>query len=93
MSCSESNSPEDEDEDEDSDRILGLWLVETLAPSENPNPAQTAQSTEENQEGNVKTTNRTGSIVPEKGEPHGVIFGYTCFMQYNVIPIPYTIFL
>lgn len=72
MSCSESSSPEDEDEDEDSDRILGLWFEETLAPPENSTNGQQNQNNEDNQDANGKTSGRAGSIVPEKGEPHGV---------------------
>lgn len=72
MSCSEPSSPDGEDEDEESDRILGLWFEETLAPQDNINNAQTTQPSEESQNNGTKSPTRVGSIVPEKGEPHGV---------------------
>jgi len=56
-----------DDEDEDSDRILGQWFEETLAPAE-PAFAQPANGTQ----GDNANTPRLGSLVPEKGEPHGV---------------------
>lgn len=72
MSCSEPSSPDGDDEDDESDRILGLWFEETLAPSENVANTQASQQNEENQENAAKTSTRIGSMVPEKGEPHGV---------------------
>lgn len=73
MSCSEPSSPEGEDEDEESDRILGLWFEETLAPPESlTNNTQGNQPNEENPDNSSKIATRVGSIVPEKGEPHGV---------------------
>lgn len=73
--------------DDDSEPILGLWFEETLAPPETPPGSHVAQATADSQEGTGKhNTDRTGSIVPEKGEPHGVniIFGfdYTCHSSY-----------
>jgi len=59
--------------DDDSEPILGLWFEETLAPPETPPGSNAAQSAADSQEGAGKhSTDRAGSIVPEKGEPHGV---------------------
>lgn len=59
--------------DDDSEPILGLWFEETLAPPETPAGSNVAQSAADSQEGAGKNnTDRAGSIVPEKGEPHGV---------------------
>jgi E3 ubiquitin-protein ligase UBR4 len=58
--------------DDDSEPILGLWFEETLAPPETPPGSHVAQSAADSQEGAGKNTDRAGSIVPEKGEPHGV---------------------
>jgi E3 ubiquitin-protein ligase UBR4 len=59
--------------DDDSEPILGLWFEETLAPPEMPAGSNVAQSTADSLEGAGKNnTDRAGSIVPEKGEPHGV---------------------
>ncbi|KAK6636982.1 hypothetical protein RUM43_010649 [Polyplax serrata] len=83
MSCSEPSSPEGEDEDEESDRILGLWFEETLAPPESlTNNTQGNQPNEENPDNSSKIATRVGSIVPEKGEPHGFISLATQIFQF-----------
>ncbi|XP_066993474.2 E3 ubiquitin-protein ligase UBR4 [Anabrus simplex] len=70
FSCSDESSADDDD---DSEPILGLWFEETLAP-ETPPGNQTSPSAADTQEGSGKqTSERNGSIVPEKGEPHGYI--------------------
>ncbi|PSN46385.1 Protein purity of essence [Blattella germanica] len=71
FSCSDESSADDDD---DSEPILGLWFEETLAPPETPPGSHVAQSAADSQEGAGKhSSDRTGSIVPEKGEPHGYI--------------------
>ncbi|XP_069695727.1 E3 ubiquitin-protein ligase UBR4 isoform X2 [Periplaneta americana] len=71
FSCSDESSADDDD---DSEPILGLWFEETLAPPETPPGNHVSQSAADSQEGTGKhNTDRTGSIVPEKGEPHGYI--------------------
>ncbi|CAG2058266.1 unnamed protein product, partial [Timema podura] len=70
MSCSDESSGDDDD---DSEPILGLWFEETLAPPDNPPGNQGTQNNGESADGNKHSSDRTGSIVPEKGEPHGGI--------------------
>ncbi|KAK7862494.1 hypothetical protein R5R35_005919 [Gryllus longicercus] len=70
FSCSDESSGDDDD---DSEPILGLWFEETLAP-ETPPGGQVSPATGEGTDGAGKqTSERNGSIVPEKGEPHGYI--------------------
>uniref|UniRef100_T1IY63 UBR-type domain-containing protein n=1 Tax=Strigamia maritima TaxID=126957 RepID=T1IY63_STRMM len=67
-----------EDDFNDSEPILGQWFEETLAPHDSNTTANSAS-----QSSNVETTtpnpkspqrqSETGSLVPEKGEPHGYI--------------------
>ena len=71
ISGSGDSSPE-EDDDEDSDRILGLWFEETLDPSDNNITQTVSQTGVDGQDSASKGVGRAGSIVPEKGEPHGV---------------------
>lgn len=66
--------------DDDSEPILGLWFEETLAPPETPPGSHVAQSAADSQEGAGKNTDRAGSIVPEKGEPHGVSVAFSLWI-------------
>nr|CAD7268317.1 unnamed protein product [Timema shepardi] len=70
MSCSDESSGDDDD---DSEPILGLWFEETVAPPDNPPGNQGTHNNGESADGNKHSSDRTGSIVPEKGEPHGYI--------------------
>ena len=46
-----------------------------MAPPETPPGSHVAQSSSDTQEGAGKhSSDRAGSIVPEKGEPHGVSY-------------------
>lgn len=68
MSCTGSSS---EDEDEESDRILGQWFEETLAPAE-PVISPSSSAAQADTGTASATSPRLASLVPDKGEPHGV---------------------
>lgn len=55
--------------DDDSEPILGQWFEETIAPPETNDTSFTMKINEH--EKNI-IQERINSIVPEKGEPHGV---------------------